>query len=221
MKKTVDIPVQVRVAALQSIDGEKRTAEMVWSTGAQVRRYDWFRDEVFIEELSMDPAHVRMTRLNGGAPVLDTHNQWSTDSVIGIVEKAWINGSEGRASVRFAEGDERVDRIWNKVKQGILRNVSVGYAIHSMEDVTEKGAKMRTMRATDWEPMEVSIVPVGADGKAGIRADGGTHPCEIEFAERSAETPDDPTAGQAAPPANRGGVSLLLRVQEQVERENQ
>ena len=48
---------------------ETRTIEVVLSTGAAVRRRDPWSDKAYDEVLSLDPAHVDLTRLNGGAPL--------------------------------------------------------------------------------------------------------------------------------------------------------
>lgn len=59
-----------------------------------------------------------------------------------------------------------------KIKAGHLRNVSVGYIVHTY-DVTEKAGERPLYRATDWEPMEISIVPIPADAGAQIRSNEG------------------------------------------------
>jgi len=56
------------------------------------------------------------------------------------------------------------------VKDGILRNISVGYAVHRYEVVEEEDDKLPTYRAVDWEPMELSIVPIGFDDGAKVRS---------------------------------------------------
>ena len=210
MKKQLEIPMQTRLAGLGTIDAEKRTVDLVFSTGAAVRRFDWWKGEEIVEELSMDPAHIRMERLNAGAPLLDTHGRYQLAGIIGVVQEATISDGEGRATVRFSRRTE-VDPIWQDLQDGIIRNVSVGYIVHKLEDVSEKGEKPRRMRAMDWEPVEISLVPVGADAKAGVRAEEATHTCTFEIRE-SENTEDQATAGQSAPPAERGGVGLdLLR----------
>jgi hypothetical protein len=177
---TVDLPMQVRTGSVRadSIDVEARTVDLVWSTGAEVLRQDWWTGKRYKESLSLDPAHVRMDRLNSGAPVLDTHDTYSLAAVIGVVQSATVDGSEGRATVRFARTPE-VDPIWAKVEQGIVRNVSVGYRVHTYEKI-ESDDGPDTWRATDWEPMELSFVPVGADAGAGVRSENAkTFPCII------------------------------------------
>lgn len=179
-RETVALPAQVRSGSVRadSVNVDARTVDIVWSTGADVLRQDWWTGKRYKESLSLDPAHVRMDRLNGGAPVLDTHDTYSLGAVIGVVESASVDGKEGRATVRFARTPE-VDPIWSKVEQGIVRNVSVGYRVHTYEK-TERDDGPDEWRATDWEPMELSFVPVGADAGAGVRSERpDTYPCTI------------------------------------------
>ena len=175
-----DLPLQVRAGSVRadSIDVEARTVDIVWSTGAEVLRQDWWTGKRYKESLSLDPAHVRLDRLNSGAPVLDTHETYSLSGVIGVVMSATVDGKEGRATVRFADTPE-VDATWRKVEQGIVRNVSVGYRVHAYEK-TESDDGPDTWRAIDWEPMELSFVPVGADAGAGVRSENTkTYPCTV------------------------------------------
>lgn len=162
----------------QSLNEETRTVEMIWTTGARVRRVPWF-DDPYNEELSLDPKHVRMDRLQNGAPLLNSHNGWSLSDVIGVVERASIDGKEGKATVRFSDRED-VQPIFRDVKNGIIRNVSVGYRVFRYEDVSESDDKIKTLRAVDWEPFELSLVPIPADAKAQVRGDHAEdHECEI------------------------------------------
>ncbi|MGH7393757.1 MAG: HK97 family phage prohead protease, partial [Candidatus Rokuibacteriota bacterium] len=165
-----DLVIRRASVAPASIDAAHRTAEVVWSTGARVLRSPFFGDK-FFEELSLSPGHVRLERLTSGrAPVLDAHDGWDTRGVVGVVEAARVERGEGTARIRFARDDERADAVWNKVQQGILRNVSIGYRIHTLEKVEGGDGKIPVMRATDWEPFEISVVPMGADAGAAFRA---------------------------------------------------
>jgi hypothetical protein len=172
---------------VESLNRERRTAEVVWTTGARVLRVPWF-DEPFYEELSLDPTHVRMGRLTSGrASLLAAHDAQSLDAAIGVIESAGLERGQGVATVRFAKDDPAADAIWNKVQQGILRNISVGYRVHKFEKVAGGEGQIPTLRAVDWEPFELSVVPIGADDGAKIRADAplDTHPCEILAVARS------------------------------------
>lgn len=173
--------VQVRAS---TVDEEARTVEVTWTTGAAVPRYMPGLGRV-MEELDVSKSAIRMDRLNNGAPFLNTHSDWSLRDVIGVVEKAWIEGAEGRALIRFSERDE-VEPIWRDVRGGIIRNVSVGYRVHRYEVIEGADGETTRVRALDWEPFEISAVPIGADDQAGFRAaDTGKieHPCILERAE--------------------------------------
>lgn len=173
----------------KTVDEEKRTVELVWTTGARVKR-GGFWTEPYWEELSLEKKHVRLGRLNNGAPFLRNHGGlWSADieHVLGVVESARLEGEEGVSTVRFprAEDDPEADKVFRKIKDGILQNVSVGYRVHKLEKVEQSDGEIPVMRATDWEPYEISLVAMGADDGAGVRSAerGGTrpptNPCEF------------------------------------------
>lgn len=176
-----------------SVNEEARTVEVQWTTGEKVIRSNW--DGQFWEELSLDPKHIRMGRLTSGrAPFLANHDSRSIDSVLGVIESARI----GTAVIRFAKDDPAADAAWNKVRQGILPNVSVGYRVHKFVKVEGGDDKTPTYRAEDWEPFEVSLVPMGADSAAHVRSAAETHPCT--FISRSMEitmTPEEIAAAEA------------------------
>jgi phage major head subunit gpT-like protein len=170
-----ELPLQTRMDVRLMPDtaiAETRTIEVLWSTGAAVRRRDPWSGRVYEEILSLDPSHVDLSRLNGGAPLLNAHDAFELEDVIGVVERAWIareNGTYvGRAMVRFSDR-AGVEPIWQDVRGGIIRNVSVGYAVRAYEIREEEGT-VPVWTAVDWQPLELSAVPIGADGAAGFRS---------------------------------------------------
>ena len=151
----------------ESVDVEKRTAEVVWTTGARVQRSNF--DGPYLEELSMSSESIRMDRLNNGAPLLNSHSAADLSDIVGVVERAYIDEqNQGRALVRFSNRDD-VTPIFNDVKDGIIRSVSVGYKVWNYERSEEKGQPI--LRATDWEPHELSLVPIPADAQAQVRSE--------------------------------------------------
>ncbi|QQE90887.1 Mu-like prophage major head subunit gpT family protein [Azotobacter chroococcum] len=186
-----------------SVDIEQRTAELTWTTGAKGRRWSWDVGS-YMEELDVSEDAVRLERLNSGAPLLNAHSSWELRDVIGVVERAWIENGEGRALVRFSQRED-ADEVFRDVKDGILRNISVGYAVHRYDVVEEEDDKLPTYRATDWEPMELSIVPIGFDDGAKIRsakspADYQGQRFTTEFKTRAAEQPAEQPAAVATEP---------------------
>ena len=201
-----ELPLQTRLATFSpaTIDESARTIELVWTTGAQVRRYDYWEGRAYFEELTVSADAVDLSRLNSGAPLLNSHAAYDLSSVIGVVERAWIDGSEGRALVRFSERDE-VAPILADVKAGILRNVSVGYQVRKYQ-IEEADGALPVYRAVDWLPMELSIVAIGADAGAGTRSSQSnsatrTMPCEFSTRANAAQPPKEDTMSQVAPPA--------------------
>jgi hypothetical protein len=183
---------------------ETRTVELSWGRGVEVERIDWRTEQRYTERLTMEPAAVDLTRLNAGAPLLDSHGRWSLDDVIGTVERAWIENGEGRAVVRFSARED-VRGILRDVQDGILRNVSVGYAVDEWRETRdEKGRLVRT--AVRWTPHEISLVPVPADASAQVRAAGGApapSPGDVHHEEgRMAENTNVP----ATPPVDEAAI---------------
>ena len=166
-------------------DEKTRTMEVVWAVGARVKRYGW--EGEFYEELSMKKAHVRLERLKRGASVLNNHGTgfWGgvkdLSDVLGVVEDAWIEeGREGVASIRFSSRPE-VQGIIQDIRDGVIRNLSVGYRIHKMEELKQKSDEgLPVLRAVDWEPMEISFVAIPADAAAQARSTNTeAHSCEV------------------------------------------
>lgn len=221
-----NMPLQTRQAPIGAVDEQARTFRFVWTSGARVKRFDWASWSYYWEELSLDPAHVRLDRLKAGAPLLNSHQQWDLSSVLGVHEDAWLNADNGEATARFSDRDDKVNAYWRDVVNGILRNTSVGYIVHRYLKLDpEVDGGYPVWQAIDWEPVENSLVPIGADPLAGLRSlgegaerpdpeqllsqaahlvGGRTFPCE--FVTRVPEAPQAaaPAAAQEPVAASRG-----------------
>lgn len=151
--------------------------EIIWTTGAAVRRYDWSQGE-FDETLSTDPGAVRLDRLNAGAPVLRAHDRFTLEGVIGSVVpgSARMTNGQGVARIRLADTPDAADVV-AKVLAGHVRNVSVGYTVHQYEALATADGEPKQMRAIDWEPLEVSLVPIAADPATFIRSHAAPPAC--------------------------------------------
>jgi hypothetical protein len=178
-----------RLAAFEptTFDADSRTVELVWTTGAEVTRRDVWTNEKWVERLAVTDAAVDLSRLNAGAPVLNSHSQWSLADVIGVVERAWIEKGKGHAKVRFSDRPE-VQPIVRDVQAGILRNISVGYRVDQWKDTPPSDRQpVRVREAVRWVPHEISLVPVPADAGAQVRSDPAG----------AADTPEASTRGVA------------------------
>ncbi|RBI82660.1 peptidase U35 [Rhodosalinus halophilus] len=163
MADTVELLTRRATLAPATTDPEARTVEVVWSTGAPVRRRDMAGQ--YIERLSLAPEAVDLSRLEG-ASVLDAHRQTAVRDVLGSVRSAAVDGKRGTALIQFSARPE-VEPVWQDVLAGILRHVSVGYSVEDWVETTENGARVLT--AMRWTPHEISLVPTPADPGAHIR----------------------------------------------------
>ena len=156
-----------------TLDPEARTVELVFTTGADYERVDFWTGTRWIESLAVTPAAIRLDRLNSGAPLLDSHAGQSVAAQLGAVEPGSARIADGRgiARVRFSKRPS-AEAVWQDVRDGIVRNVSVGYRVHKYErtPADEEAHTPERRRAVDWEPFEISAVPMGADDGAKFRS---------------------------------------------------
>jgi HK97 family phage prohead protease len=221
---TRTLPLQTRLARIER-RAESDTIEVVWSTGAEVRRYDWWEDRDVLEELDLSGADL--SRLNAGAPVLDSHNMYQLANVIGVVERAWVEGNEGRAEIRFSDRPE-VAGIRADVANGILRNLSIGYQIIEMQRERGINDAPDRVRVTRFQPYEISLVTVPADARAQIQQrDGSADEYPVNIIEDTQMTDEnhhtdpapDPDATPVEPLEISEGTDIDAIVAERVQRE--
>jgi Mu-like prophage major head subunit gpT len=138
------------------------------ASGMPVERADFFNG-TYQEVLSMKPSAVRMGRLQSGrAPLLDAHRAGSAKDQIGVIAAARIERDELVIEGRLSQRDDLAP-LASDIAAGVVSNVSVAY--RSYATVESKGPDgSRIVTHTDWEPLEVSIVPIGADPQAHIRS---------------------------------------------------
>lgn len=151
-----------------TLDAEAREVEVIFSTGARAINYVPGEGVVW-EELDMSAGAIRMGMLNSGAaPVLDSHDAGEVEHVLGRVISARLERGVGVARLKFSGADD-VMSTWQKVQDGTLRTVSVGYKIHGYQKSTANDGRT-LVRVTDWEPYEISVVAIPADPGAVFRA---------------------------------------------------
>lgn len=194
-------------------NADNLTVEVTMSTETPYVRMDEY-GTMYNEVLSHDPGHVRLDRMNSGAPTLDNHNRHGSvnDNVVGVVESARIDTATNEmvGVIRFDTG-ETGRSLHRKVSEGILRKFSIGYTRFKYVD-TEVEGQIATRTITDWQPYELSVVAVPADNNANSRsnnlstnsptmkekvADNGT-PSAAADDTRAAAPATAPTAGTQA-----------------------
>lgn len=187
--------------ARESVDSEKRTINVSFSSEEPVERYYGF------EVLAHDGTACDLSRLNNRAPFLLNHNP---SEQIGVVERAWLKDGRGYAEVRFSKTGAAED-VFKDVADGIRSKISVGYRINSMQ-LEESDQSADTYRATRWMPYEISLVSVPADDSVGVGRANEQTQTEITITPMNNRVLLNPDAagggGAASPPATPPKVEL-------------
>ncbi len=187
------------------------TVEVVWTTGSRVRRYDWWTETAYEEELAVTPEAVDMSRFEAGTvQVLDGHRVYGgVSSIIGIAIRGSIENGEGRATLRLSTRAEMAGIVAD-IKAGIIRSISFGYNVTKYEitraiDRTD-GVNMPLYRAVSWQPYEISFVTVPADADASTRSQpaNGVH---CEFTTRAPALSSVPTSQEDPMTTPQSGAS--------------
>jgi len=153
------------------MEGEGNERKFTLSFSSEEPYERWFGLEI----LDHSPVAVDLQRINEIGCLLFNHNR---DCVIGKINRAWLENGRGMAEVEF-DTDEQSEIIYQKVKSGTLKGVSVGYRIDSLEEVMA-GKTSADGRFTGpcevarkWWPFEISIVSVPADPTVGVGREAG------------------------------------------------
>ena len=197
------------ITAPATVDRAARTVEVVWSTGARARNFVPSLGGI-TEELDMSPNAVRMAQLgSGNAPVLNTHRSSDARDVLGRVTAARLEGGRGHARLQFSAAAD-VEPLWQRIADGTLRAVSIGYRVHRYDERPDPVSGEMIYRAVDWEPFEISIVPIPVDRDAQVR--GAAPQGAPSFAIEPALPDEEPLMTETTPetPAAPSGAACRV-----------
>lgn len=154
----------LQVSSIRAMEGEDRKFRLSFSSEEPYNR--WFGNEI----LDHSEGCVNLERLETMGCVLFNHDR---DEVLGKVTKVWIENNRGEAEIEF-DTDKDAEKIYQKVKSGTLKGVSVGYKVDVWEEVlpNKQSSDGRFTGpcsiAKKWWPFEISIVSVPADATVGV-----------------------------------------------------
>lgn len=152
--------------------------EIAFSSTQPYQRQFWDeqnQEMVVLDEILVHtPEAVDLSRLNNNAPLLFNHN---FDNHIGVVCNARIDADNvGRALVKFSKHGTLANDIRNKVIEGTMEKISVGYDIKEYHIDYTKGQLI----VTKWAPYELSFVTVPADDTVGLNRSLNTITVNLE-----------------------------------------
>lgn len=152
--------------SIRAKEGEGNERKFILSFSSEEPYERWWGVEI----LDHSEGCVDLSRINEIGCVLFNHKR---DAVIGKVLKAWVENGRGMAEIEI-DKDEESEKIYQKMKSGTLKGVSVGYVVSVWEDVAanKKSSDGRfdgeVSIAKRWEVYEISIVSVPADPTVGV-----------------------------------------------------
>lgn len=152
--------------------------EIAFSSEQPYQRQFWDeqnQEMVVLDEILVHtPEAVDLSRLNNNAPLLFNHN---FDNHIGVVCNARIDADNvGRALVKFSKHGTLANDIRNKVIEGTMEKISVGYDIKEYHIDYAKSQLI----VTKWSPFELSVVSVPADDSVGLNRSLNTITVNLE-----------------------------------------
>ncbi len=152
--------------------------EIAFSSEQPYQRQFWDeqnQEMVVLDEILVHtPEAVDLSRLNNNAPLLFNHN---FDNHLGVVCNARIDADKvGRATVRFSKHGTLANDIRNKVIEGTMEKISVGYDIKEYHIDYTKGQLI----VTKFVPFELSFVTVPADDSVGLNRSLNTITVNLE-----------------------------------------
>ncbi|MWM87751.1 phage major capsid protein [Escherichia coli] len=152
--------------------------EIAFSSTQPYQRQFWDeqnQEMVVLDEILVHtPEAVDLSRLNNNAPLLFNHN---FDNHLGVVCDARIDADNvGRALVKFSKHGTLANDVRNKVIEGTMEKISVGYDIKEYHIDYAKGQLI----VTKWAPYELSFVTVPADDTVGLNRSLNTITVNLE-----------------------------------------
>ncbi|MYA41325.1 MAG: hypothetical protein F4Z31_06200 [Gemmatimonadetes bacterium] len=147
-----------------SINTTARTCQAVISSPQPVERFD---GKGRFYEVLLPSGLDRQAFNNRNVPILDSHNQFTVNALLGTVEAVRVENNQVIADLKFS-GSADVTSTFEKIADGTLKGVSVGYRILEARNRNQGGK--RIVEALRWQIIELSCVTFPADSNSQFRS---------------------------------------------------
>ena len=180
MRDSSDLPLTVRNYTLraQTLNEDNRSVQAIIASEAPVMVMDMARWEPIQEVLLMAGAVLPDNRQ---IPLLDSHDKSTVRNQLGSTRDLSVDNGQliGR---NFFSTNTAAQEAFNLVREGHLKDNSIGYIVQAGETIPAGRRKMVKGKyytasrdfplriATRWEVRENSVVSIGADQLAKVRA---------------------------------------------------
>lgn len=145
------------------IDYDNQIISLTCASETPFERQDG-KGNSYDEVLLIDENNIDMARLKSNCSILLNHND---EKILGQVLDAKIVDRKLVVRVQFRKNDPESVNMFKDVAEGIVKNVSIGYIVNSIE--YKKEGNKTIGYVTSWMPFEVSVgVGVPADYTVGF-----------------------------------------------------
>jgi len=166
----------------RAIDVENRSVDVSFSSEEPSKPYSWADPEILLH----GDENVDLSYLKDLGSVLMNHQPRGANQpvvILGKPENVRIENKVGRATIVF-DKDSESELAWQKVQSGSLRGVSVGALLKAIT-LVESGEEYQgytgpAALATLWQPVEISLTPIPADGTVGVNKSLGEFANELK-----------------------------------------
>lgn len=191
LKAYRSLSLRLQGAGPVTLDTESRSLEVTCASENRVRVFDWERWETIEEILLMSGCTMPDNRQ---IPLLDSHQRYSTASVIGSCRNLQATPTQLVGRAYFAD-DPGAESAWAKTRDGHITDFSVGYSVDAATWVPDGQTAVIDGRSfegpvrvvTSWSVKELSVCPIGADETAKARAEAHNHQARGNPAPQSKE----------------------------------
>ncbi|MCM2435364.1 prohead protease/major capsid protein fusion protein [Agrobacterium rosae] len=154
--------------SLGSLNVEERTVDVIFASEQPVRRRSWETGS-YDEVLLCGRENVDLSRADNMS-LLDSHGAYDLNDRLGAVVPGSVRFEKGQviAKVKLSRR-AKAEELFNDLKDGMSLPVSVGYRIAQEETTEPEPGGVAIVRATRWQPLEISVVPIPADHNAKTR----------------------------------------------------
>jgi hypothetical protein len=163
----------------KTYNAEDSTVEATLATENPVRVFDWERFEVVNEVLLMDG----LRRMPDQIPLLDSHHRERVGDQLGSTFPKGAKNGKLLGLRQFSRANPKARIASEMTGEGHLRDGSIGYMVNKATWIEEGKTRSIGGRsftgplkvATNWEILEDSVTPIGADKKAKVRSEASIY----------------------------------------------
>lgn len=165
----------------------ERSFRVVASTSRPVRCFEWNEQTQKLEEYFEALEGWSVERFSKNPIIIESHDAKTVDAGIGLgseIKQTADGGLELKITLASLLACPRTSELENKIKEGILRGVSVGFTHGERTDEVRNGRTVRVYRNNELDEVSLCLIPKDEDALVEAEAEDGPNRAQLERLER-------------------------------------